>query len=241
VAKELSSEGEKQISERPALPPTRADWVEQCLRRDLLSGEFAPGERLLAATLVKRYAVSLTPLREALQRLATDGLITMTPQRGVRVAPISIRSAREIYELRCLLEPLALSKSLLRVDAEWQEKVQRTYLDFVVLLDDEDHDLTVAEDLNRAFHQALISYCESRWLLNMVTMLSDHCIRYRLLTFKQRGGREGVLEEHRAIYEACMRGENDAAAQALEQHIMNTYKSLLVFLQDAGIQEEDTD
>src|SRR6266567_7034052 len=121
MIRELPSETNKQILEQPLLPPTRADWVEQRLRRDVLSGEFAPGERLLAATLVKRYAVSPTSLREALQRLATDGLLTMTPQRGVRVAPISLRSAKEIYELRCLLEPLALSKSLLRVNTEWQE------------------------------------------------------------------------------------------------------------------------
>jgi GntR family carbon starvation induced transcriptional regulator len=237
--KELSSETDKQGLEQLPLPPTRADWVEQQLRRDILSGEFAPGERLLAATLVKRYAVSPTPLREALQRLATDGLITMTPQRGVRVAPVSLRSAREIYELRCLLEPLALSKSLLRVDAEWREKVQHTYFDFMALLDDEQHDLVATEDRIRAFHQALLSRCDSRWLLNIVAMLSDHCIRYRLLSFKKRGGREGVLEEHRAIYEACMNGDSAAAAQALERHIMSTFKGLMAILEEAGTQEED--
>ncbi len=239
MTREPSSETNKQIMQQPLLPPTRADWVEQQLRRDVLSGEFVPGERLLAAALVKRYAVSPTPLREALQRLATDGLITMTPQRGVRVAPISLRSAKEIYELRGLLEPLALGKSLLRVNTEWQEKVHHTYFAFIDLLDDENHDLVAAEDLNRAFHQALLSRCESRWLLNVVTMLSDHCIRYRLLSFKKRGGREGVLEEHRAIYEACMRGDSNAATQALERHIMNTFAGLLAILREAGIQEED--
>ncbi len=239
MTKELPSETEKQVLEQSLLPPTRADWVEQQLRRDILFGEFAPGERLLAAGLAKRYAVSLTPLREALQRLAADGLITLTPQRGVCVAPISLRSAEEIYELRCFLEPLALSKSLMRVDEEWRENVQRTYAQLVDLLNDDNHGIVVAEDSNRAFHQALLSRCESQWLLNIVTMLSNHCIRYRFLSFRNRGGRVGLLEEHQAIYDACMCGDSNAATQALEYHIRSTLKSLIVALQAAGIQAED--
>src|SRR6266568_9381375 len=101
--RDLSPETNQQVQGQPLLPPTRADWVEKQLRRDILFGVFTPGERLLAADLAKRYTVSPTPLREALQRLATDGLLVMTPQRGVRVAPLPLDSAREIYELRYLL------------------------------------------------------------------------------------------------------------------------------------------
>ncbi len=127
-----------------ALPPTRADWVEQQLRRDILFGTFAPGERLLASDLTRRYAVSLTPLREALQRLATDGLLTMTPQRGVKVTPLSLRNAQEIYELRCILEPLALRKSLAKVDDAWREQVRLTYARITEITDDEHHELVDA-------------------------------------------------------------------------------------------------
>jgi GntR family carbon starvation induced transcriptional regulator len=228
-----------QSSEADALPPTRADWVEQQLRRDILFGVYAPGERLLAADLAKRYTVSLTPLREALQRLAADGLIAMTPQRGVRVTQISLRSAQEIYELRCLLEPLALRKSLSRVDEEWRKDVQQTYEHLIAVLNDENHAVVTGEDANRAFHIALLSRCDSRWLLNMVTMLFDHCIRYRFLSFNERGGREGLLDEHRAIYEASMRGDIDTAAQALEYHIGITLKSLVTVLQETAATEEE--
>lgn len=222
-----------------ALPPTRADWVEQQLRRDILFGVFAPGERLLAADLAKRYSVSLTPLREALQRLTTDGLIAMTPQRGVRVTSISLRSATEIYELRCLLEPLALRKSLAHVDEEWRHDVQQTYERLVAVLHDENHTVVAGEEANRAFHMALLSRCESHWLLNMVTMLFDHCIRYRFLSFKGRGGRAGLLDEHKAIYEACLQAEDDAAVQALEYHIGITLKSLTTVLQTTQDREDD--
>lgn len=163
----------------------------------------------------------------------------MTPQRGVRVAPLSLRAAKEIYELRCLLEPLGLQKSLERVDEAWRTRVQLTYERLVAVVSDEQHEVVDAEDANGAFHQALLSCCESRWLLNIVSMLFNHCIRYRFLSFIPRGGREGLEEEHRAIYEACMCGDKEAATQALERHIRNTLESLIAVLQAAGVQEED--
>lgn len=239
MTRDIPSEIDGQAQERALLPPTRADWVEQQLRRDILFGKFVPGEKLLAAELAKRYAVSPTPLREALQRLAADGLLVMTPQRGVRVAPLSLRSAQEIYELRCLLEPLALRKSLARVDEEWREQVEQTYKRIFAVTSDEHHEVVAAEEANRAFHQALYARCESRWLLNIVSMLFDHCIRYRFLSFNQRGGGEGIQGEHRTIYEACMRGDSDAAVLALEHHIGRTLASLIAILQTSGVQEEE--
>lgn len=239
MTKDLSAENDKMSLKQDVLPPTRAGWVEHQLRRDLLFGKFSPGERLLAADLAKQYAVSGTPLREALQRLAIDGLIAMTPQRGVRVAPISLREVKEIYELRCLLEPLALRKSLERVDEEWRMRVQDTYERFSRVLKDEQHEAVDAEEANRAFHYALISRCESRWLLNIVCMLFDHCTRYRFLSFNPRGGREALVAEHRAIYEACMHGDNEMAVEALECHIRHTCESLIMLFQTARVQEEE--
>ncbi len=239
MKKALPAQNGKQTLERNMLPPTRADWIEKELRRDILHGVYAPGERLLAADLAQTYAVSLTPLREALQRLATDGLIIMTPQRGVRVAPLSLRTAEEIYELRCLLEPMALRKSMARADEAWRENVRQTYSSLVEVTSQERPEVVAIEETNRAFHQALISRCDSRWLLNIVTMLSDHCIRYRFLSFNNRGGREGVLEEHQAIFDACLKGDVDTAAQALEDHIRHTLEGLLPFLRSTEAEGEE--
>lgn len=224
MSRNISAEGDE--LEKALLPPTRADWVEQQLRRDILTGVLVPGQRLLAADLAKQYAVSPTPLREALQRLATTGLVDMTPQRGVRVAPLSVRDAIEIYELRCVLEPLALRKSLAHRDDAWREKVQRTYRAFIAVFDTEPHDPLAGEVANRTFHRALLSCCDSHWLLNMVEMLTDRCVRYRLLSLDNRGGKEGLLHEHDAIYDACMRGDIEAAAHGLEQHIRTTLASI---------------
>ena len=79
-------------------PPTRAQWVDQRLRQAILAGALEPDERLITATLSEQFSVSPTPLREALQRLAAEGLVEITPQRGARVAALERFTADPIYE-----------------------------------------------------------------------------------------------------------------------------------------------
>ena len=95
-------------------PQTRSDWVYERLKHAIISSELQPGTRLVAAELAQRWALSPTPLREAFQRLEGLGLVELSSQRGARVAPISVAEAEEIYELRLLLDPWALRRSLRR-------------------------------------------------------------------------------------------------------------------------------
>src|SRR3954447_4370065 len=109
-------------------PPTRTHWVDTRLRRQILSGALAPGTKLRAEHLAETLGVSPTPLREAFQRLVGEGLVVIEPQRGARVAPIDGDDALELYDLRILLEPLAMRASLARTDAQHAEEVADAYL-----------------------------------------------------------------------------------------------------------------
>ena len=82
-----------------AVPPTRAEWVDSMLRRAIVHGELAPGEKLYAERLAEQWGVSATPLRETFQRLAGEGLVIIEPQRGARVAPVGVEQGVEIYEI----------------------------------------------------------------------------------------------------------------------------------------------
>lgn len=95
---------------------SHADVVETALRRAIIAAEFEPGQRLSAEALAVRFNVSPTPVREALARLAGDNLVVAKPQRGVRVAELSLTAMEEIYEIRGLLEPLAIERSVQRFD-----------------------------------------------------------------------------------------------------------------------------
>ena len=84
-------------SETDNPPRTRAEFVDRMLREAIVTGDLGPGERLQVSSLGERWSVSPTPLREAFQRLAVEGLLELTPQRGARVAPLSIEDALEVH------------------------------------------------------------------------------------------------------------------------------------------------
>ena len=205
---------------REPAPPTRADWVDRTLRDAILRGELAPGERLVAAALAERWNVSPTPLREAFQRLAGQGLVETAPQRGARVAPASARDAEEIYELRLLLEPLALRDSLVRFDDDDRAAVAASYEAFVD--GGAGADLVAVVDAHHAFHGALLARCRSRWLLRFVELLAEHSQRYQLMSLGQRGGHHDVEAEHQTLRDAAVAGDVERAVQALEKHLRRT-------------------
>ena len=206
-------------------PPTRADWVDRKLREAILLGELRPGERLVVSALCERWSVSPTPLREALRRLAGEGLVELAPQRGARVAPVSVRDCTEVYQLRTILEPLALRLSLAHADPPFLAEVgaahDRLAESWV------EPELEVAEAAHRHFHQLLLSRCGSSWMLRVIGTLTDHSLRYRLLSVVPRGGPAEVLHEHRQLHDACAAGDADRAADLLRHHLQVTLDAVL--------------
>ncbi|HUF84881.1 MAG TPA: GntR family transcriptional regulator [Acidimicrobiia bacterium] len=201
-------------------PITRADWVDRRLTEAILTGELAPGERLVAATLAKRWSVSATPLREAFQRLAAQGLVETAPQRGARVAPASARDAEEIYELRLLLEPRALRDSLEHSDEAHRTEIDAAYERFVN--PPRGTDLLAVVDAHREFHATLLARCRSRWLLRFVEQLAEHSQRYQLMSLGQRDGHHDVEAEHQSLRDAVVAGDVEGAVAQLESHLQPT-------------------
>jgi DNA-binding GntR family transcriptional regulator len=204
-------------------PGTRADWVDRRLRAAILSGELAAGEKLVAGPLAQRFAVSATPLREAIQRLAARGLVEIEPQRGARVAAVSARDAEEIYELRTLLDPLALRDSLAHGDAAHQRAIAAAFTRMVHAGRDS-KDVVEAFDRHAEFHAALLSRCRSRWLLRLTALLADHSQRYAFLSVRSgaAGGHHDALAEHRALRDAALAGRVDQAVELLTSHLQRT-------------------
>lgn len=208
-------------------PLSRTEWAVRRLHEAILSGELAPGERVSSAELAKRWSVSATPLREALQRLAASGLVEYASQRGARVTEVSPRDVREVYELRLMLEPEALGRSMRRADNEWRRELDDAYFVLRTAYEGANEDMTAVERANREFHRALLARCDSEWLLRIVGMLSDNSARYRALSWWPRGGSEKAWREHVDIYEACVSGDTDRAEGALREHIGLTRDAIL--------------
>jgi GntR family carbon starvation induced transcriptional regulator len=198
----------------PAAPTTRVDWVAERLRDAILTGALQAGEKVPVASLCSAWHVSPTPMREALQRLASEGFVAASPQRGARVAELSTDEARELYELRLLLEPIALRQSLERFDDDDRHAVALAFADYRKQWS-AGHPITYAmHQSHHRLHEATYRRCDSRWLLNFISILTTHSMRYsgEMYSPDQR------IELHAALNLAIQEADIDAAVEALERH-----------------------
>lgn len=205
---------------------TRATNLYDLLRIDLLGGALEPGSKLAIAALADHYQASPTPLREALNRLVSDGLVERREQRGFVVAGISAADLAEITKTRCWLEAIALRTSIAAHSTAWEEalvlahhRLQRTPRS---LSDSQFEDNPDWEPLHRAFHRALICGCGSRWLLLFCEQLADQHHRYRRLSAPRAFAKRGVQAEHRQLLDAALQGRADDAVTLLQAHFERT-------------------
>lgn len=198
------------------MPPTRAQWVDAQLRRAILHGELAPGERLRAEHLAEQWGVSPTPLRETFMRLAGEGLVVIEPQRGARVAPLEVDDAVELYEMRLLLDPVALDRSMVAAkgDASYAAAVDEAHR----RLEARHRTLGEAHDAHRGFHLALVARCPNRRLRQEVEQLFDHTQRYHAVAASPVRATDPVAE-HRELAAAVTAGDRRRAGRVLRAHL----------------------
>lgn len=206
------------------------------LRQDILTGLFAPGSRLRIEDLRRTYGIGASPLREALSRLVASGLVTAQGQKGFRVAPVSESDFRDITNTRKLLERAVLSQSLKNGDSEWERQVSIAYKrleqEHERLQDTAGASVDDWEEANQAFHEALVSACESKWLLNFRQVVYDQAVRYRRLVVLDREQERGAHEEHRLMYEAALARDVELAVKTADAHADRTYKLMMTRFSD---------
>ncbi len=209
-------------AEAPAT--TLASTISAHLREAIKRGEFRPGQKLHVDALRERFAVSLSPIREALSRLASTGLIHTEDQRGYRVAGVSDADLAEVIKLRMELEPFALREAMKAASDEWREILRDAWdaLSACVRTPGNLRSNEEWEVLHRHYHLAMLSGCGMPMLVSFVTGLHDMSDRYRRLFLKRNPPDRNVLEEHRRIYEATISDETELACALLRQHIQRT-------------------
>jgi len=195
------------------------------LREDIVVGALRPGQKLKVDMLKARYQLSVGPLREAMSRLAAEHLIEQVGQRGFRVATISARDAREIGEMRLLVEADALRQSIECGDTAWEEGVITSFyrLEQVETGRARGPDTPRHwEQLNKAFHNALVAACGSRWVLRTREMMFRHHERYRLLSRLKTKMTRDIHAEHKALMQAALDRDAAQAVDIMASHVGKT-------------------
>lgn len=204
------------------------------IRRDILNGELFPNERLQIDAISERYSIGAVPIREALNRLSSEGLVARRSHRGFCVAPISISELEELVKTRIWLETLALRESMANGDDAWEDQLvvgfHRLARTQRRLPNEAGRELSQQwEDWHKEFHMLLLDRCGSSWLLGFCSSLMDQAVRYRNLSMnsnpsKQR--RDGASAEHKAILDTVLERDVDQACALLEQHYRITLDGL---------------
>jgi GntR family transcriptional regulator, carbon starvation induced regulator len=204
---------------------TRASVAYEAIRHDILACKLKPGQRLRSEVMKLEYGAGVSTIREALSRLAAEGLVQLVDQRGARVAPVSEADLRDLLRVREHVETLALEWSTRAGDAEWEGRV---VADFHMLarslkrgsgnLSDDDE----VQARHEAFHISLVAACGSPRLLQWIHTLYSQTRRYRLIADYGRAWDSDVLREHHEIMQAALDGQVEHACQLFRTHAART-------------------
>ncbi|HWV54961.1 GntR family transcriptional regulator [Pseudorhodoplanes sp.] len=223
-------------------PRSEAERAYQTLRREILNGEWIPNERLRPQALQQRFALGLTPIREALMRLAVDGLVLGESQRGFRACGVSSEEWHDLMSARRELERSCLRRAIERGGADWEARITDAMEQLArTPLPRSASDRKAAElweVRHRNFHFALVSACGSSWRLRFWNTLTDHSERYRklrLLRRKESAAKvRDAVGDHRAIMEAVLSRDSAQAAKLMDAHLATTEQAIAGLLKLAA-------
>jgi len=191
--------------------------VFERLREAILTGYFRPGQRLVERELAEAMQISRTPIREALRKLEKEKLVTNIPYRGVFVSEVSAKTAREVYQVRMVLEGLATALAAARATPQDLALLRGIM---------EDLEKAVAEgrleqviEGNKRFHTAIAEIAGNEVLRDVLRGLQAHVSLLRVTSLSQPGRPEATLKEHRAIYEAIAAGDPEQAEKLAADHV----------------------
>src|SRR5262245_9387153 len=204
---------------RPAPVENLTLWqrVYDHLRAEILAGRLEPGTELAEVALAEQLGVSRGPLREAIGRLASEGLVTVRPRRGAVVSSLSTEEFLQLYQVREALELMAVKLAVPRLGPDDITALQ-------ALIDDmstraERKQVVEFFDANTAFHARLVEASGNAKLVDMYRQLLDQLGRYRRRSLQLRGNLQRSVAEHAAILRAAKRGDAERAAHLMSEHI----------------------
>ncbi len=193
------------------------DAVFLSLRRAILTGKLEPGERLTEVRLGKLLGTSRTPIREAIRKLELEGLVTIVPGSGARVAKITANELQEVMEVRNALDQLSARLASRRITADEKRDLKEACKQFSVAIKSGSQ-LEIAE-ADVKFHDVIISAARNKKLHGIISGLADNIYRYRFEFIKDDVHYEQLEREHLEIMNAILAGDEERAVRASSLHI----------------------
>ena len=209
---------------------SRVETAYAAVRQRILDNLYPPGHQALESELAAELGISRTPVREALIRLANEGLVEVVPRHGMRVLPVSATDMAEIYIVLTALESAAADLLARRrpSDAELKPLVEATHAMTRALKAD---DLDAWADADERFHQRLVELAGNRTLIDAVQRLGDRVHRARMFTLRLRPKPVNSTREHMAMLDRIRAGDPQGAIDVNRAHRERASRELLAIFE----------
>ncbi|MPY58592.1 GntR family transcriptional regulator [Streptomyces spongiae] len=215
----------------------KSEAVYERLKGDIESLRLRPGAKLSEVQLGERLDASRTPVREAIRRLAREGLVDFVPGEVARVAAISLGGVRALFEFRMMLEPRAAA--MVTAVGAADERVLVPFRELLARLEEFEESFRLRDaaaqarsyhdfyEVSEDFDQAVVAACRNPYLARTIRDLRSQTVRLRHLSHSGPRRMLTSLEEHRAMLKAITNGDVEAAEAACRHHLAQTLQALI--------------
>lgn len=235
VCSDLAKRG-RQIT-KSSIPRTVKDTLVENLRDEIVRGDLVPGQRLRLADVTARFDVSAMPVREALRDLEAEGLVTIYPHRGAVVTQLSVDDLKDIYDIRANLEEMATRLAV----PHMTEAILAELTSLVEQMDAHLGDVVSLVKLNHQFHLTLYAASGRSHLRDLNRMLRYRTQHYLRAFVNELGSMPRAQVEHRAILEACRRGDAEQAASMTRDHVALVGDAIIEYVRQRDETEGSTE
>lgn len=211
------------------------ELVYQELKQRILTGEISAHTRLMEIDLAEKMNVSRTPIREAIRKLADEGLVIIEPRHGAYVSEISIKELEDVFEVRENLGGLAAELAAIRATDDDKNALKKLLRLNEIAMENNDKNALVEYD--EKLHNSIVKCSGNSTLMHMVSYVQELSMRFRYIYFEDYTKFESQRKEHREIVEAIIAGDAKRAKAATSAHIA----SLKQFIFELGKEFENNE
>lgn len=196
--------------------------VYEFLHEKIVNGIIPPGQRIVEEKVSQETGVSRSPIREAIRRLNSDGLVSVSPRGGVRVYRPTFSDFKYLYECRLGLEPTAAYYAAIRMNEDQRNHLKNLVKEMDLVI--EKRDIEKLKNLSTQFHFFIVEASENPYLMKMMNQLNSLMSFYRneVLNIPMRV--EDGAKEHQSVWQAIQSRDGKAAEELMRSHIQHDYQ-----------------
>lgn len=210
------------LNSKIAQSQTLQNQVYEYLHEQIVSGNIPPGQRIVEERISQETGVSRSPIREAIRRLNSDGLVSVSPRGGVRVYRATFSDFKYLYECRLSLEPTAAYYAALRMSDKQRDRLSIIVDEMNLMV--EKKDLEKLKSISSQFHSLIVEASENPYLVKMMNQLNSLISFYRNAVLNIPLRIEEGAVEHQAIWQAIQTQDGKAAEELMRVHIQRDYQ-----------------